>query len=242
VFYQSSSFLYESAWSDPHQKLFGKPVTQWNDSDFSYLEYRLNKQINEELRQAAVWNAQHNLKLNPEDDSTYRIRTGEIRNVIAGIPKFKYWIQQANAKTLAQNKYQDQQLLAERQAQQVRDKNQAAAKAEAQRQVIVRQQQDSQSRIVLFIILAAAAVIALFVWNKFIRKRCARCRSLNFIIEDITELERFKGHVKVREKHSRGTNTRAVSATLTINEYDYRCEDCGHQWSEKKKEELGANL
>ncbi|MBG6248321.1 MULTISPECIES: hypothetical protein [Symbiopectobacterium] len=90
--------------------------------------------------------------------------------------------------------------------------------------------------------LIVVAIFAIFIWNKFIRKRCSRCKALNFAVYNITELERFKGYVKVQEKNSRGVNTRAVSATLTINKYDYRCKDCGHQWSEKKKEGLGANL
>lgn len=242
VLYTSQSYLSETAWSDPQSKLFGKPVTQWKDNDFAYLEYRLNKQISAERDEAAAWNAQHNLKANPEDDSTYRIRSGEMRKIIAGIPRFKYWTQQANIKLEAQQAQQQQQLLNERQAQVERDKAQVAARLEAQRQVTVRQEQDSKAQIVFFVIAAIIAVLAIFIWNRFIRKRCSRCKSLNFIVDDVTELERFRGHVKVREKHSRGTNTRAVSAMLTINEYDYRCKDCGHQWSEKRKEELGANV
>ena len=242
VLYTSQSYLSETAWSDPQSKLFGKPVTQWTDNDFAYLEYRLNKQISAERDEAAAWNAQHNLKANPEDDSTYRIRSGEMRKIIAGIPRFKYWIQQANIKRVAQQAQQQQLLLNERQAQVERDKAQVAARLEAQRQVTVRQEQDSTARIVFFVVAAIIAVLAIFIWNTFIRKRCSNCKSLNFVVDDVTELERFRGHVKVREKHSRGTNTRAVSAMLTINEYDYRCKDCGHQWSEKRKEELGANV
>ncbi|EXF96626.1 hypothetical protein HK44_016225 [Pseudomonas fluorescens HK44] len=242
VLYTSQSYLNEYAWSDPQSKLFGKPVTQWTDNDFAYLEFQLNKQISAERDEAAAWNAQHKLKANPEDDSTYRIRTGEMRKIIAGIPRFKYWIQQANIKLAAQQAQQQQQLLNERQAQVERDKAQVAARLEAQRQVTVRQEQDSTARIVFFVVAAIVAVLAIFIWNTFIRKRCSRCKSLNFVVDDVTELERFRGHVKVREKHSRGTNTRVVSAMLTINEYDYRCKDCGHQWSEKKKEELGANV
>ena len=50
----------------------------------------------------------------------------------------------------------------------------------------------------------------------------------------------FKGRIKVREKNSRGTNTRFMNTTFVINRYDYACDECDHAWSEKKKEELGA--
>ena len=141
-----------------------------------------------------------------------------------------------------QDELEQEALIAENLRKAERDKELQAEKLEAKRLALAQSEQKRANSIKLIAFLGVAAVVAFLVWNRYIRRRCSRCRSLNYVNYNVTELERFRGHVKVQEKTSKGVNTRAVSATLTINRYDYRCDDCGHQWSEKKKEELGANI
>lgn len=242
LIHNSSYLLSEEYWSNPQNKLFGKSITQWEDSDFSYVEFRLNKEIDADLESTRFDYVKRNLKTKPEDDSIYQIRAQDIHSFIENIPRFKYWIKQTNLQIKEQEKQQQQTLIIENKKQSEKDKENELANTQIQKKNIAQSELNRTNNIKIFSFLIVMTIFAIFIWNKFIRKRCSRCKSLNFIVYNITELERFKGHVKVQEKNSRGVNTRAVSATLTINKYDYRCKDCGHQWSEKKKEELGANM
>ena len=83
-----------------------------------------------------------------------------------------------------------------------------------------------------------AAVLAGWVWNKFVRNRCPKCKSTNIDTTDVSEVDRWRGSKKVTEQHSRGSRTRHVSATYVKNVYSYRCRDCQTEWSAQKKEEL----
>ncbi|QZN97137.1 hypothetical protein [Symbiopectobacterium purcellii] len=242
LIHNSSTLLSEAYWSNPQNNLFGKPVIQWTETDFSYVVFRLNKEMDADLASTRSFYLKRNLKTKPEDDSVYQSRARDIHIFIENIPRFKYWIQQANVKLKEQEYLQQQRLLIENQKKADKDKEKEITNLENKRKHIAQSELKRVNTIKILAFLSVVAVFAIYIWNKFIRKRYSRCKSLNFVVHDITELERFKGHVKVQEKNSRGVNTRAVSATLTINEYDYRCKDCGHQWFEKKKEELGANL
>lgn len=83
-----------------------------------------------------------------------------------------------------------------------------------------------------------AAVLAGWVWHKFIRNRCPKCKSTNIDTTDVSEVDRWRGSKKVTEQHSRGSRTRHVSATYVKNVYSYRCRDCQTEWTAQKKEEL----
>lgn len=82
------------------------------------------------------------------------------------------------------------------------------------------------------------AVVAAWVWHKFIRNRCPKCKSTNIDTTDVSEVDRWRGSKKVTEQHSRGSRTRHVSATYVKNVYSYRCRDCQTEWTAQKKEEL----
>lgn len=239
LFYTSAGLLSESAWSSPQTKLFGKPIGQWNDADFDYLKYRLEQQIQAELQEAGAWNTQHNLQHDPNQDSTYRLRADALNKVIESIPRFKYWIAQANAEQRLKQQAQQQQVLVEQQAQIAREQAHAQAVAEQQQQVVAREHSQARVQYVFWIGLIMAAVLGGYVWHRFFRARCPACNTLDFDCTGQAELDRYKGRVKVREKNSRGTNTRYMSTTFVHNRYDYQCNGCNHVWSEKRKEELG---
>lgn len=238
VFYSSQSFLSEYSWSDPEQKLFGKPVTQWGEKDFAYLKYRLHQQLRIELNEAAAWNAKNNLKTNPENDSTYMLRSKEIQKVVDSIPRFEYWVQQANIRLAAKQAEETRRRQEEIRAQAEQEKATETARVQARQQMEIREENNRRNQIGFLFLLVVGGVVALIVWNKFIRKRCPRCRSLNFVVDSVSEVDRFRGYTMVKERHSKGVNTRAVSTMIAKNEYDYSCEDCGHKWSETKREEL----
>ena len=86
------------------------------------------------------------------------------------------------------------------------------------------------------LVLAAAALY----WQKRIRNRCTSCRSTSVSLEGETELDRWRGTKQVSEKNSRGTNTRHVQTTYVKLRFDYCCNQCEHEWSKTRKEELGA--
>lgn len=239
-FYNVQGLLSESAWRDPQAKLFGKPVLQWDDADFEYLKYRLEQQKMAELQEARNWYAQRNLQNDPTQDSTYRLRTEAMQKVIDGIPRFKYWIAQANGEQRARHQAQQLQAQAEQQATLAREQAQAVALQEQHQQTQLRQESQARGQWLLWTGLLLAAILGGFVWHRFIRHRCPSCKSLNFDCTGHKEMDRFKGRIKVHEKNSRGTNTRFMSTTFVINRYDYECAECDHAWSEKRKEELGA--
>ncbi|MBG6248322.1 MULTISPECIES: hypothetical protein [Symbiopectobacterium] len=62
LIHNSSTLLSEAYWSNPHNKLFGKPIIQWTDSDFSYVEFRLNKEIDADLESTGSFYVKRNLK------------------------------------------------------------------------------------------------------------------------------------------------------------------------------------
>ena len=234
--------LNESYWTNPQGEIFGKQIVKLTDDDFSYIEYRLKKEIESSLESTKSFYLNRKITTDPENDSVHQQLIYDLNRFISNIPKFKYWIKITNAKIKEQDDLQQQALIADNQRRAERDKELYAEKLDAKKKALAQSEQKKANSIKLMAFISIAAIVAFMVWNKFIRLRCPRCRSLNHVNYNVTELERFKGHVKVQEKNSKGVNTRAVSATLTINRYDYRCDDCGHQWSLKKKEELGANL
>ena len=239
-FYSVQGVLSESAWRDPQGKLFGKPVLSWDNDDFDYLKYRLEQQKEVELHEAREWNTQRNLANDPNQDSTYRLRVEALQKVIDGIPRFKYWIAQATSEQHALQQARQQQALAQQQADLAQEQARALALQEQQQQAVAHQERQARGQWLFWIGLVFAAIVAGWVWHRFIRHRCPSCKSLNVHCTGQAELDRFKGRIKVREKNSRGTNTRFMNTTFVINRYDYACDECDHTWSEKKKEELGA--
>ncbi|MBG6244417.1 hypothetical protein CS369_05550 [Candidatus Symbiopectobacterium sp. 'North America'] len=201
LIHNSSTLLSEAYWSNPQNKLFGKPIIQWTESNFSYVEFRLNKEMDADLESTRSFYVKRNLKTKPEDDSVYQARARDIHIFIENIPKFKYWIQQANVKIKEQKDLQQQNLLIENQKKAEKEKE--IANSEIKRKHIAQSEMNRANTIKIFSFLSVVAILAIFIWNKFICKRCSRCKSLNFVIYNITELERFKGYIKVQEKNSR---------------------------------------
>ena len=88
----------------------------------------------------------------------------------------------------------------------------------------------------VYIILGIVALIV--IWHLFLRNRCPQCNSTNVNLINKEELDRWLGKKQVTEKLASGkTKTRYVQVTFVKNRYTYKCEDCGHIWSETKEEE-----
>jgi uncharacterized protein len=79
---------------------------------------------------------------------------------------------------------------------------------------------------------------AMFLWNKFLRRRCPKCSSPNLTILDIVETDRWRGTKRVYEKNTRGTTTRHIQTTYVKNQYTYKCVACEWEWEALHKEEL----
>ena len=80
--------------------------------------------------------------------------------------------------------------------------------------------------------------LGVWIWNKFLRKKCPNCKSKSFNCINAQELDRWRQAVKVREKLSNGkSRERHVQKTYVKIERDDQCTKCNHLWSEITKEE-----
>lgn len=91
----------------------------------------------------------------------------------------------------------------------------------------------------LFIIVILGG--SFFVWQKFIRRKCKNCKSLNYQLIDEEEIDRWMGDKQVPVKNSKGEVIRQESITVTYAKIKntYECSDCHYQWEEIKQSELG---
>ena len=178
------------------------------------------------------------MKSNPEDDSTYVIRSRSINKVIDNIPRFKYWVQQGNTRLAERRAAEELRIKEEMVARQELEKAREIERIQAIQDKAVREKKEKKGNMVLMFLALIVATISVIVWNKFFRKRCPRCKSLNFDTTDTREVDRFRTAKMVRENNSKGSSTRSVSAMFVKREYDYSCGDCGHKWTELKREEL----
>lgn len=255
-FYQNDYYLNESFWRNQRIKFFGKEVFNWNKQDFSYLEYRLKQQIKLELEEATQFNIEHKNTSPPEQDSMYLLRKKWLEKAIATIPRMIYWTEQsrleinqeeseksaikmqheaevreseaqAEQARLAQKKYELQQK-AEETSRAVEYEKQRVLEEKAQ---AIKTEEDLREGRLFLISLVVIALIAAFIWHKFLRKRCPRCNSLNHDIEHEEEVERWRGMHEVRERNTRGTTSRSVNTLMHRVKYDNHCDDCGHDWS-----------
>ena len=253
--WQQSAF-----WYSPSSTLFEKRVFDWTEQDFQMLEQKFKEQIDLERKEIIDRNLRGKDVSAPEQDAVYMSRKQYLNEAISSIPKFKLWTaagrkkEQELADNLASIKKQDeeQQLLRQQQDQEARAEENKQLQEEKlssqQREQEMRAQattaaveyksdEEKKNNLSLFfgVIVAAAAG---WIWNKFIRLRCPRCKSTNPNVLSISEIDRWRGTKKVVDTHSRGRNTRHVSTTYVKNQYHYKCRDCNHEWQITKKEEL----
>lgn len=89
-----------------------------------------------------------------------------------------------------------------------------------------------------FSLLLIAAAVAYSIWDKFIRRRCSKCKSKRNTLDDEQELDRWLGRKTVSEKTASGKNrTKNVQTTFVKVKRFYHCNDCRHEWAEISKEE-----
>jgi len=89
-----------------------------------------------------------------------------------------------------------------------------------------------------WVIGVTAAFFCIWFWNKFIRRRCPQCRSTVYNLMGENEVDRWLGTKQVTEKLASGkTETRSINTTFVKIQRLYKCNDCGHVWSEISKEE-----
>ena len=191
-----------------------------------------------------------------------QIENSRYPNAIRALEERDRRLQQANA--AAAQQAQAAQATVERQQQQEAAQQQQA-QAEAQRRASIeaanrqRQEQDardqlerqqqqqraeaqaSQQRNLWIVVGMIAAAVAAWGWNRFIRNRCPKCKSTSINLVNEQEIDRWRGSKRVTETHSRGTNTRHVSATYVRTQFDYRCKHCHQEWTKTRQEELGSN-
>lgn len=123
----------------------------------------------------------------------------------------------------------------QRQAEEIQRQQQSAQReAEYKRQ----QEKESNDKNTLIFIGVLTAAIGGWFWNKFIRLRCSRCKSVSIDTINVTEIDRWRGTKEVSEKNTRGTKTRHIQTTFVKNLYEYRCKICQHKWSKEIREEL----
>lgn len=260
VFIGSPALFQENYWGDPKGLIFGKSSAQWTDQDFQILERKLQEQIDIERKVAADRMRKVGLKGSPDDDSIFSVYKQHLEKAIAEIPKFKYWTglsRERLRENEARQQAQEQQRLAREQQQQqesVQRQNQQMA-MEQQRQATgleQHQQQYAQNRAesdrresdksksnnLVYAIAALAVAAGAWIWNRFIRNRCPKCKSAGYDKVSATEIDRWLGNKTVHEKHSRGTNTRNVRTTYVKKLYEFRCKSCQTTWSKERKEEL----
>lgn len=137
--------------------------------------------------------------------------------------------QQQQASTAAVQHEQAKEKVNEQYAQQaVRNSHEATE----------RQVENKKSNNIGIFLAVLAAAIGGWIWNKFFRNRCPKCKSTSFDTTSETEVDRWRGTKKVSETHSRGTKTRHVQTTYIKKLYEYRCKACQHAWALEMKEEL----
>jgi hypothetical protein len=89
-----------------------------------------------------------------------------------------------------------------------------------------------------WVIGLTAALFCIWFWNKFIRRRCPQCKSTKYNFLGEKEIDRWLGTKQVTEKLASGkTKTRTVNTTFIKIQRFFKCNDCGHDWSEISKEE-----
>lgn len=116
-------------------------------------------------------------------------------------------------------------------------KDKADTEAKADDSSTINSKNEEKQNTTIFIVITALIISGL-IWNKFIRRRCPGCKSTKYILENKTELDRFRQAKEVSERTASGkTKTTHVQVTYAINQYDYKCDVCGTLWSEKRKEE-----
>lgn len=228
--------------TNPDGVLFRKRIVEWTDQDFALLEQRLRQQIGVERDAAAARQdkiREMGYQAHPVDeDHDYSFRKGVLDKVIAAIPKYKYLINETRKKAAsdaaaAETEKQKQQALhAEEETRQA-----AAAQLREQQQAQAEEQRTSSNK-GLLVLGFIAAVVGAWVWNKFFRLRCARCKSTGIDTQAVAERDRWRGTKKVTEQTTRGSKTRHVSTTYVKNQYHYQCRECGEDWTVLKKEEL----
>lgn len=89
-----------------------------------------------------------------------------------------------------------------------------------------------------WIIGVTISFFCIWFWNKFIRRRCSKCKSTNYEFLGEKEIDRWLGTKQVTENLASGKKeTRTVQTTFVKIERFYKCKNCGYNWSEVSKEE-----
>jgi len=241
-FYGESDLTLKHVMSNPDGVLFDKKIVDWTDADFALLEEKLKQQVQVEWDTAAARRekiAGMGYQAGPvENDHDYSFRKGVLDKVLASIPKYQYLASETHKKA-EQDSVQAKAEAERQQALKAQEDEQRAAAVQArERQQEEAQAQTTRSNRTWIVLAIVAAALGAWVWNKFIRLRCARCKSTNIDTLAVNEVDRWRGTKQVSERNSRGTNTRHVSTTYVKNEYHYACRDCGEDWLRRKKEEL----
>lgn len=246
-FIGTNALVQEALWSNPKEKVFGKGTVDWTDQDFQLLDQKLRDQIVIERNVAVEYNRRVGLKTSPDENSLFKVSRQDLQNAISAIPQFKSWADLARQKGQAddaQRLAQERQRQAEEANRQQQEKVNAARSNTPAPNTSVgqgpasRPVQNDNGLLLLIFLLALAAALAGWIWHKFLRTRCPKCKSTSFDTVNVTETDRFRGTKQVSEKTSRGTNTRHVQTTYAIKLYEYRCKDCQQEWSKERKEEL----
>jgi hypothetical protein len=246
-FIGTNALRQETLWSDPKQQVFGKRTADWTEQDFQLLDQKLRDQLAIERNVAVEYNRRVGLKTSPDDNSLFKVSRQYLQDAISAVPQFKSWADQARQKGQAE----DAQRLAQersRQAEEANRKQQEQANAarsnapapntSVSQAPFSRSVQNDNGPLLQIFLVVVAAALAGWIWNKFMRARCPKCKSTAFDTAVVAESAPFKGTKQVREKNSRGTNTRHVQTTYVKRRYAYRCKICQHEWFEERREEL----
>lgn len=83
-----------------------------------------------------------------------------------------------------------------------------------------------------------AAITGAWVWHKFLRRRCPKCKSTNVSLKSAKELDSWIGTKEVSVDLGNGrTKKKVINTTYTKMENTYRCTACREEWVEVTKEE-----
>jgi uncharacterized membrane protein YvbJ len=86
--------------------------------------------------------------------------------------------------------------------------------------------------------LFMAVISGTWVWHKFIRRRCQKCKATSPALINMRELDSWLGTKEVTENLGGGkTRKRIMNATFSKVERTYKCASCGNEWDEVSKEE-----